>query len=161
MSHTPRVWRPETRPQDCWDWITPEDVCRHALAAFYLARDAIKQPPGRRFAEADGTSWADREVFGDNLALAFELRIKTDGYHLGISPDWAIDAKQLQLWTAPRTWAPDELQHPDASTTSSGDGAAPHGSEAEADPALAPGAGAVLPVDAAPALRASRALDVP
>ena len=122
MSHLPQVWKPETRPQDCWGWITPEDVCRHALAAFYLARDAMRQPPGRRFVEPDGTSWSTREVFGDNLAAVFELRIKTDGYHLGIEPDWANDAKQLQAWTQPRTWFPDELQHPEVSTKSLGSG---------------------------------------
>ncbi len=122
MSHLPQVWKPEKRPQDCWDWITPEDVCRHALAAFYLARDAMRQPPGRRFVEPDGMPWSTREVFGDNLAAVFELRIKTDGYHLGIEPDWANDAKQLQVWTQPRTWLPDELQHPEVSTKSLGSG---------------------------------------
>lgn len=151
MSYAPKFWKPETRPNDCWDWITPEDVCRHALAAYYLARDAVRQPPGRRFVEPDGTRWAGREVFGDNLAAVFELRLKTDGYHLGIEPDWANDAKQLQAWTAPRTWHPDELhhleesapvgqsEHPKVSTKShafGGMGARPHASEAKTEPAL-------------------------
>jgi hypothetical protein len=111
MSRTPHMWRPETRPEHCWDWITPEDVCRHALAAFYLAREAMKQPPGRRFVEADGTRWSGREVFGDNLAAVFELRLKAEGYQLGIEPDWANDAKQLQVWTRPRSRTPEELEH--------------------------------------------------
>ncbi len=143
MSHSPRTWRPETRPEHCWDWITPEDVCRHALAAFYLACEAMKQPPGRRFVEADGTRWSGREVFGDNLAAVFELRLKTDGYHLGIEPDWANDARQLQAWTKPRSWFPDELRHPEeqhsdhpevSKTHLPGYGAAPHGSEATLTP---------------------------
>ena len=111
MSHSPQIWLPETRPEHCWDWITAEDVCRHALAAFYLAREAMKQPPGRRFVDALGNPWSGREVFGDNLAAVFELRVKTDGYHLGIEPDWANDARQLQTWTRPRSWSPDELGH--------------------------------------------------
>lgn len=163
MSHTPHIWKPETRPQDCSDWITPEDVCRHALAAFYLARDAMKQPPGRRFVEPDGTTWSDRELFADNLAAVFELRIKTDGYHLGVQPGWAEDAKQLQRWTGPKVWFPHELQHPedqrieprhpDISTTFPGYGAAPHGSEAQAEPARASQARHVGVLDAAAAVR--------
>jgi len=113
MNATPRVWRDEKRPADCWDWITAEDVIRHALAAYPLARKAMEQPPGRRFAEADGTAWATRETFADDLALLFEMRLKSEGYQLGVCPEWSLDAKQLQKWTAPRTWFPDELQHPE------------------------------------------------
>ena len=142
MSPTPHTWCPETRPEHCWDWITPEDVCRHALAAFYLAREAMKQPPGRRFVDALGNPWSGREVFGDNLAAVFELRVKTEGYQLGIEPDWANDAKQLQVWTRPRSWTPQELGHPkqpqpdnpEVSKTHLGYGAAPHGSEAPLTP---------------------------
>lgn len=152
MSHTPRHWKPETRPQDCWDWITPEDVCRHALAAFYLAREACKHPPGRRFAEADGGSWSDREAFGDNLALLFEMRVKTEGYQLGVVPHWAEDAKMLQKWTAPPSWAPEELLHPEqqaeATTAHRGDGAQPHGSEAKQGPAHPSGGPGGPPADA-------------
>lgn len=101
MSHTPQIFKSETRPQDCWDWITPEDVCRHALAAFYLARDSMKQPTGQRFVGADGMPWSGRECFGDNLALLFDMRVKTDGYHLGVNPDWADEARMLQRWHAP------------------------------------------------------------
>lgn len=140
MSCTPHTWRPETRPEHCWDWITPEDVCRHALAAFYLACEAMKQPPGRRFVDQTGTPWSGREVFGDNLAAVFELRLKTEGYQLGVEPDWANDAKQLQTWTRPRNWLPHELgqpqqqqpDNPEASKTHPGYGAPPHGSEAQA-----------------------------
>lgn len=132
MSHTPRIWSKEKRPQDCWDWLTPEDVCRHALAAFYMARESMKQPPGRRFSEPDGTAWAGRHDFADNLALVFEMRVKTDGYHLGVNPDWAGDARQLQKWTAPRRWLPDELQHPEDQTF--GAGALPQSQQVAAIP---------------------------
>lgn len=146
MSHSPQIWLPETQSQHCWDWITAEDVCRHALAAFYLAREAMKPPPGRRFVDALGNPWSGREVFGDNLAAVFELRVKTDGYHLGIEPDWANDARQLQTWTRPRSWSLDDLGHPEGSQPDNpkvsktyspghpGNGAAPHGSEAPLTP---------------------------
>ena len=135
MSYETRVWNPEKRSDDCWDWTTPEDVCRHALASYYLAKESMKQPQGRPFVE-HGAPWSDRSTFGENVALLFEMRLKTDGYHLGIQQDWAVDAKQLQLWTAPRKWLPDESGE---STTEPGYGVEPHGSEAEADPDLSTG----------------------
>ena len=114
MSHTPQIFKPETRPHDCWDWVTPEDVCRHALAAFYLACDSMKQPAGQRFMDADGVPWSGRENFGDNLASLFDMRIKTDGYHLGVNPDWANEVKMLQRWLQPIKAV---SEHPKASTT--------------------------------------------
>lgn len=113
MSPTPRIWTPERRPQDTWDWVSPEDVIRHALAAYTLARKHVPQPPGRRFVELDGTPWSTRDAFADDLAVLFELRLKTEGYQLGVNESWASDARSLQKWMAPRTWLPDELLHPE------------------------------------------------
>lgn len=76
--------------------------------------------------------WAGRESFGDNLALLFALRLKTEGYQLGVQQDWQADAKQLQTWQQ-------GTEHPKVSTKSQdfgGMGARPHGSEAETEPAL-------------------------
>ncbi|MFW2356235.1 hypothetical protein [Hydrogenophaga sp.] len=112
MSPTPRIWTPERRAQDTWDWVSAEDVIRHALAAYTLARKHVHQPPGRRFSEPDGTSWTTREAFADNLALLFDMRLKTEGYQLGVNEAWATDARCLQKWMAPRTWSPDELLPP-------------------------------------------------
>lgn len=122
MSPTPQTFKPPVRPLDCCDWITAEDVCRHALAAFYLARDSMKPPAGERFTGPDGLSWADRETFGDNLALLFDMRIKTDGYQLGVHPGWASEARMLQRWKAP---AP-----------ASWDGGSPPWKRSETDPEL-------------------------
>lgn len=102
MSITSRAWRHETRAADCWDWITAEDVIRHALAAYTLARKAQAQPPGRRFAESDGTAWASRQSFADDMALVFEMRVKAEGYQLGVCPEWVVDAKQLPPQKAKR-----------------------------------------------------------
>lgn len=98
MSPTPLVWKTEKRPADCWDWLTPEDVCRHALAAFVMATQSMRQPAGQRFVDNEDAPWALRETFADNLALLFELRLKTEGYQLGVRQDWHAQAKQLQRW---------------------------------------------------------------
>lgn len=140
MSHTPRLWKQETRPQDCYDWLTPEDVCRHALAAFYLARQSVTPPPGQRFKQpGEDAAWSDRRTFADSLTEVFAMRVKTDGYHLGVEPEWADDARMLQRWKLPANWQAKGLDHPTASTTPTpgGMGACPHGSEAEAVPARA------------------------
>ena len=132
MSSSPVVWKTERHPKDCWDWITPEDVCRHALAAFVMASQAMKQPTGQRFVDNEGVPWAGRESFGDNLAQLFALRLKTEGYQLGVQQDWQVEAKQLQTWQQ-------GTEHPKVSTKSQdfgGMGARPHGSEAETEPAL-------------------------
>ncbi len=109
MSPVTMVWKTEKRPADCWDWITPEDVCRHALAAFVMAAQSQKQPDGERFI-TDGVPWAGRQTFADNLALLFELRLKTEGYQLGVEQDWQAKARQLQKWQQ-------GSEHPKVSTT--------------------------------------------
>lgn len=113
MSPTPRIWTSPTRVDHCWDWITAEDICRHALASIAIVKKALVQPPGRRFAEPDGTSWSTRECFADNLVQVFEMRVKTEGYHLGVNKDWVEEARLLQKWLAPRIWFPDERLHPE------------------------------------------------
>jgi len=100
MSPTPRTWSKEKRPTDCFDWITPEDVCRHALAAFCLARESAKPPEGRRFVGPDGDLWSGRLDFVDTVTVLFEMRIKTEAYQLGLNPDWANEAKMLQRWSS-------------------------------------------------------------
>jgi hypothetical protein len=116
MSPTPRIWSPEQRPADCFDWLTPEDVVRHALAAYYLACRTVRElPPGRRFVSFEGVSWATRESFGDDLVYLFEMRVKAEGYQLGINPDWSREARMLQKAERPRRpedWLPGELVEP-------------------------------------------------
>lgn len=108
------VWKTERHPKDCWDWITPEDVCRHALAAFVMASQSMRQPGGQSFVDNEGVPWASRQTFADNLALLFELRLKTEGYQVGVDQHWQAQAKQLQLWQQD-TRTP---EHPKVSTKS-------------------------------------------
>ena len=102
IARSPRCFKVPKRPADCWDWLTPEDVCRHALAAFYMACESIKPPMGTSFVQLDGDAWAMRESFADNLLDVFALRVQTEGYHLGVNPEWEKEARRLQLWKMPR-----------------------------------------------------------
>jgi len=113
MNTTPRIWSPVNRPADCHDWLSPEDALRHALAAYTLALTSLIQPPGRRFAEPDGSAWSSRQAFADDLALLFEMRIKAEGYQLGVCGDWRHHDLQLQKWRAPRCWDAEDLRQPE------------------------------------------------
>lgn len=87
---------PETRPQDCWDWLTPEEVARMALIAYEMARKHSRPPAGERFRDVGGV-WASREDFARNLAYLFELQVKSEAHGLGIG-DYADEAGRLLLW---------------------------------------------------------------
>ena len=132
MSHMPRAFKPAVRPGDCWDWITPEEVCRHALASFYRACEAMKQPQPDQFIDSDGGPWSDRRGFADTLTALFDMRIKTDAYHLGLSPDWSNEARMLQCWSVPAA-APGygAAPHVSAATLTPNQ----HGQHGKADPA--------------------------
>lgn len=89
----------EKRPQDCWDWITPEEVSRMAVRAFEMARRAVRPPQGERFRDGSGTVWAARDDFANYLTSVFELHVKAEAYALGIGgQDYATDAARLQRW---------------------------------------------------------------
>lgn len=88
---------PEKIPSDCWDWITREDVTRHALAAFEMARRESFPPTGQRFLDADGCVWSGRETFAETLADCFAMRIKDMAHGYGFG-DFAPEAKRLNLW---------------------------------------------------------------
>ncbi|GAB3333381.1 hypothetical protein GCM10027359_05060 [Marilutibacter aestuarii] len=74
----------ERRPRDCWDWITPEQVIRHAFAAFYAASRLQSPPPGESFLD-DGLPWASRADFRDALAGIFRQRINAQALGLGVT----------------------------------------------------------------------------
>ena len=97
--HSRPIFESEKTPSDCWDWITREDVTRHALAAFEMARRQCFPPAGERFI-ADGVAWTGRESFAEDLADCFAVRIKAAAHDYGIG-DFAPEAKRLLLWTKP------------------------------------------------------------
>jgi hypothetical protein len=93
---------PVQRPQDCWDWLTREDVTRMAARAFELARAECFPPAGERFMQ-DGMPWSGRDSFAIDLALVFELQVKNEAHRLGIDRgDFVQDAARLLRWIGKR-----------------------------------------------------------
>lgn len=74
----------ESQPADCWDWITPDDVIRHALAAFYAARREISTSDGPWFDAGTCTGWSSRGDFRDTLGGLFAQRINLQAYEQGL-----------------------------------------------------------------------------
>ena len=82
--------RPETKPSDCWDWITPDEVMRHALAAYYAAsREVEACPAGEQWLE-DGVAWSSRAFWRDWLVCQFLDRLASRSEQLGIPDDSGI-----------------------------------------------------------------------
>jgi hypothetical protein len=94
--------RAEQRPQDCWDWITREEVTRMALVAFEMARKNARPPIGERFLDpSDGVAWSGREDFAQNVSSLFELQVKAEAHRLGIAGDqYADEVRRLAIWRA-------------------------------------------------------------
>lgn len=89
----------EKLPQDCWDWITPEEVVRMAIRSFDLARRACRPPAGERFRDVNGVPWAGRLDFADDLALLIELHVKAEAHAMGIGgQNYASEAARLLRW---------------------------------------------------------------
>lgn len=72
----------EKGPADCWDWITPDDVVRHALAAYYAASRLTEQCDGPWIDE--GAPWACRSDFRDHLHGFFRQRVNAQAHALGV-----------------------------------------------------------------------------
>ena len=86
---------PEKRPQDCWDWLTADDVVRHALAAFYaVCRDA-QRPENTPFL-ANGQPAMDRHTLFEDLCEDFRTRLGAQAHWSGVP--WCADhARYLQV----------------------------------------------------------------
>ena len=75
-----RTHWPEQKPADCYDWITPEEVVRHALAAYYkVSRTLDKLPNDPDESKAEFNN--GRRGFADHLSEVFDQRL----YQAGIS----------------------------------------------------------------------------
>lgn len=86
MTASLRSLRPEHRAPDCWDWITPDDVVRHAVAAFHAAAWHVSMTDdGSPWLDADGTPWSGRADFRDALAAFFQQRINAQALEAGVT----------------------------------------------------------------------------
>lgn len=78
-----RVNKAESSAADCYDWITAEDVCRHALAAFYVACRLSEPQAGEAFAEG-GHQCSSRADFLQNLTDHFSDRVIKQAHDAGV-----------------------------------------------------------------------------
>ena len=77
---------------DCWDWLSPEDVVRHALAAYYAT---CRRMEG--LAQMDGNCKSiDRSVFAADLYQNFGYRVQADGFKKGVCEYWSKAEKELE-----------------------------------------------------------------
>jgi hypothetical protein len=96
----------ETRPEHCFDWITPDEAVRMVVRAFAVARAQARPESGERFID-DGQAWSTREDFANNLATVFELQVKAVAYRAGIAGDaFEADAVRLAKWGVEPSPAP-------------------------------------------------------
>lgn len=87
-----RAIRPQQRfdgpirsASDCWDWLTPQEVLEHALAAYYATCRRME-----RLEAADGdTESIDRTVFAADMYQYFALRLQSDGFKKSVCEYWA------------------------------------------------------------------------
>ena len=77
-----RTHWPERSASDCFDWLTPDDLVRHALAAYYMAARCENKLPDDPNGEI-GLFMNGREHFADALAEIFALRLQQQGFKAG------------------------------------------------------------------------------
>jgi hypothetical protein len=100
--------RPETRPEHCFDWITPDEAVRMAVRAFAVARQHTAPQPGEPFVDpADGYAWTTREDFANNLSEVFAMQVRALAFRLDIGRDhFEQDAVRLAKWGVEPSPAP-------------------------------------------------------
>ena len=79
---------------DTWDWLTPEDIVKHALAAYYATCRRMEQ-----LAAMDGnTESIDRTVLAGDLHQNFGRRLQADGFTKGVCEWWSgAEAKLAEM----------------------------------------------------------------
>ncbi len=94
-----RALTAEKRPADCWDWISPDDVIRHALAAYYAACRSVAASDGPWLDQ--GTPWSNRACLRDELHGFFRQRINGHALELGITASSGSEMPELPFSLAP------------------------------------------------------------
>ena len=75
-----RFWL-EHRASDCYDWLTPDEVVRHALGAYYMASRALDHLPEDH--AGDGTFNNGRFCFAEDVLKLLEMRLSDHGFKKG------------------------------------------------------------------------------
>lgn len=97
--------RLEQCPRDCWDWITADDVVRHALAAYYAASRAVEVSEGP-WLDAQYGGWSSRADFRDQLWGFFRQRVNVQAHESGIRSTCSVELRHLPL---PMLWNGESL----------------------------------------------------
>lgn len=88
---------------DCWRWLSADDVCRHALAAYYRACRDCQPPPGVTFMvpDPDGidapASYASPASFAETLIELLALHIAAAAETAGVGA-YASCVERLERW---------------------------------------------------------------
>ena len=104
-----REFKPATCANDVFDWITPEEVVRLALGAFYGECTRWRSPPDT---DAEGVgSWSSREGFAGSLIARLEDRFRAHAHEVGVLPDpraAAVEAHHQAFpdWVTPFEFKP-------------------------------------------------------
>ena len=91
------------RPSDCWQWLPPDEVCRHALAAYYRACRDCEPPAGVPFMvpDPDGREqaqpFASPAFFVEALSELLSLRLAAAAEQAGVG-GYAGCVERLERW---------------------------------------------------------------
>jgi len=97
MSHPKGPYSPERCAADCYDWLTPEDVIRIALGAFYAACRYFDKSTPEEIAHLDG---AGRLGVAEATADLFSARLHHLGYQANVQGFDSGYQKLLELWAS-------------------------------------------------------------
>lgn len=91
----PRTFKgPIRKASDTWDWLTPEEVIRQALAAYYATCRQME----RRWATNDAdVRNIDRYGLAQAVCEYFTYRLEADGFKKGVSDDWHWSQAEKKL----------------------------------------------------------------
>jgi len=115
-----REFKPAACAADVSDWITPEDVVRLALGAFYGECARWRSAPDPDFVEDSDPTWVfdwyTRAGFADGLAQRLSEKLLAHAHAVGVRPDSRCAALEQHKqdfpdWVTPFEWPPVEVSH--------------------------------------------------
>lgn len=110
MKYRPGPYKPALCAADCYDWISPEDVMRHALAAFYASCRSVDEWERENGAEPSAILRAvGRPALALDMAERFLQRLNEAGLQARLR-EFKPDRHELAEIQA---WAPDMFREVD------------------------------------------------
>lgn len=94
--------KPARTAADCHDWLTAEDVIRHALGAFYALCHKYRRDEATHGPDAFVSDTDARRSFVDDLAEVFEAKLHDEGFKRKV-PGFDGWASETKAWWLPDT----------------------------------------------------------